>query len=116
MTKKHYSINSAADNKKGPVYINLALFEELSRFFRFPHTVSVMLTLMSNLESNGVVRTTQATVALQCSITLQDVDKAIADLANAGLISSVEVSNEPGGSLSCVMSPDFARSDRPEEL
>jgi len=75
-----------------------------------------MLTLMSIMGGDGVVQTTQAKVAKHCNSTLQQVEEAIADLADAGWIISVEASTEPGGPLVCFVNTDLARTEKPDEL
>jgi len=105
-----------ADGEGEALYANPLAFIELSRFNRTnPHAVSVMLTLMSIMGNNGVVQTTQATVAKHCNFTLQQVEKAVADLVDAGWIYSVDASTEPGGPLVCFVSPDLARAEKPDE-
>jgi hypothetical protein len=105
-----------ADCEGEALYANPSAFMELSRLNRTnPHAVSVMLTLMSIIGSSGVVQTTQAKVARHCNSTLQQVEKAIADLANAGWITSVDASTEPGGSLVCFVNPGLAKAEKPDE-
>jgi hypothetical protein len=105
-----------ANGEGEALYANPSAFMELSRLNRTnPHTVSVMLTLISIMAGNGVVQTTQAKVAKHCNSTLQQVEKAIADLADAGWIISVDASTEPGGPLVCFVSPDLARAEKPDE-
>ncbi|WPN49117.1 hypothetical protein [Pseudomonas sp. P8_241] len=105
-----------ADCEGEALYANPSAFMELSRLNRTnPHAVSVMLTLMSIMGGNGVVQTTQAKVAKHCNSTLQQVEKAIADLADAGWIISVDASTEPGGPLVCFVNPDLAKAEKPDE-
>jgi hypothetical protein len=73
-----------------------------------------MFTLLSQIGSNGLVRVTQSTLATLCESTLQQVEQAIADLADAGLIGSVEISTGPGGPFTCVINPDLARVEKPD--
>jgi len=107
----------ASGDEAEVVYANPLALMELSLLTRTnPHAVSVMLTLMSNMGTNGDVQTTQATVAKHCNSTLQQVEKAIADLIDAGWIHSVDASTEPGGPLVCFVNPDMARAEKPEVL
>ena len=107
----------AADDEGEDVYATPSALMELSRLNQTnPNAASVMLTLLSIMGSNGVVQTTQAKVAKHCNSTLQQVEKAIADLAEEGWILSVDASSEPGGSLVCTVNPKLARSEKPEEL
>jgi DNA-binding IscR family transcriptional regulator len=76
---------------------------------------SVMLILVSKLGRNGLVRDSLANVAKRCHGTLQQVEKAMADLVDAGMINSVEISNEPGGPLTCVVNPELAMAYKPDE-
>lgn len=106
----------AADGENQAVYANPLAFMELGRLNRAnPQAVSVMLTLMSITGGNGVVKTTHAKVAKHCNSTLQQVEKAITDLANAGWIFSVDASTEPGGPLSCFVNPDLVKAEHPDE-
>ena len=106
-----------ADGEGESLYANPSAFMELSQLNRTnPHAVSVMLTLMSVMGGGGVVQTTQANVAKHCNSTLQQVERAIADLADAGWIISVDASTEPGGPLVCVVNTDLARTETPDEL
>lgn len=106
-----------ADGEGEALYANPSAFMELSRLNRTnPHAVSVMLSLMSIMGGNGVVQTTQAKLAKHCNSTLQQVEKAIADLADADWIISVDASTEPGGSLVCFVNTDLARTEKPEDL
>jgi|LNAP01.1.fsa_nt_gb hypothetical protein len=104
------------DGEGEALFANPSAFMELGRLNRTnPHAVSVMLTLMSIMGGNGVVQTTQAKVAKHCNCTLQQVEKAVADLADGGWIYSVDASTEPGGPLACFVSPDLARAEKPDE-
>ncbi|WP_095119451.1 hypothetical protein [Pseudomonas sp. Irchel s3f10] len=105
-----------ADGEGEALYANPSAFMELSRLNRTnPHAVSVMLTLMSIMGGDGLVQTTLAKVAKHCNSTLQQVEKAIADLADAGWIISVDASTEPGGPLVCFVNTDLARTEKPDE-
>jgi hypothetical protein len=107
----------AADCESEALYANPSAFMGLSGLNRTnPHATSVMLTLMSIMSGNGLVRTTQATVAKHCNYTLQQLEKAVADLAEGKWILSVDASPEPGGSLVCTVNPKVARSHKPEEM
>lgn len=117
MTKRIVALPAGTDVIGDSLYYTQALFGELSKLNRTnPHTASVMLILVARISDNGAVQVTQAAVAHQCEITLQEVEKAIADLESAGLISSVEASSEPGGSLACVVNPKLARAEKTDEL
>lgn len=115
MNEQNVSTLFAADGEDEAVYANQLFLGKLSGMSRTnPHATSVMLILMSKMAGNGSVRITQATLAKECNSTLQQVDKAIADLADAGLIYSVDASIEPGGPLVCFVSPDLARAEKPD--
>jgi len=115
MTKRIVALPAGTDEIGESLFYNPALFEELGKLNPTnPHSVSVMLNLVAGIDDGGAVQTTKAAVAQQCGITLQEVEKAIADLETVGLISSVETSNESGGSLTCVVSPNLARAEKPD--
>ena len=117
MNEQKSATSHAADCGNEAIYANPSAFVGLSRLNRTnPHATSVLLTLMSIMGGNGVVQTTQATVAKHCNYTLQQVEKAIDDLAEGKWILSVDASQEPGGSLVCTVNPNVARSGKPEEL
>jgi hypothetical protein len=116
MTKRIVALPAGTDEIGDSLFYNPSLFGELSKLIRTnPHTASVMLTLVAGIGDNGAVQVTQAAVAYQCEITLQEVESAIADLESAGLIDSVKASSEPGGSLACVVNPNFVRAEKPDE-
>lgn len=116
MNEQSGSTLYAADGEDEGVYVNALFLGKLSGINRTnPHAASVMLTLMSIMGGNGVIRTTQAKVAKHCNSTLQQIEKAIADLANAGWIYSVDASNEPGGPLECFVNSDLVRAEQPDE-
>ncbi|MNE83495.1 hypothetical protein D3C81_1493240 [compost metagenome] len=79
-----------------------------------PKVVSVMLNLVASIAGKGAVQTTQTMIAQECKITLKEVVEAIAHLSSAGFISSVMLSLESGGPLSCVVRPDLATAEKPE--
>lgn len=115
MTKRIVALPAGTDDIGESLFYNPALYEELGKLNPTnPHSVSVMLNLVAGIDDGGAVQTTKAAVAQQCGITLQEVEKAIADLETVGLISSVETSNESGGSLTCVVSPNLARTEMPD--
>lgn len=117
MTQRIVTLPAGTDEIGDSLFYNPSLFGELSKLIRTnPHAASVMLTLVAGIGDNGAVQVTQAAVAHQCEITLQEVEKAIAELETYGLISSVEASGESGGSLTCVVNPDLARAEKPDEL
>lgn len=116
MNEQNVSTPYAADGEDEALYANQLFLGKLSGMNRtHPHATSVMLILMSNMAGNGSVRVTQATIAKGCNSTLQQVEKAIADLADAGWIYSVDASTEPGGPLVCFVNPDLVRAEKPEE-
>ncbi|WP_460127831.1 hypothetical protein [Pseudomonas sp. H1_D05] len=116
MNELNVTTPDAADGEGKALYASPSAFMGLSRLNgTCPHATSVMLTLMSIMGGNGVVRTTQAMVAKHCNYTLQQVEKAIADLAEAKWILSVDASPEPGGSLVCTVNSNVARSENPDE-
>jgi hypothetical protein len=96
------------------VYVNSSVFGTMAGMIRTsPHAAQVMLTLMTMMDKEGAVNTTQGAVAHRCRILLQGVEQAIDDLASAKLILSVEASPEPGGSLVCLVNPDLVRGEMP---
>ena len=108
--------NASASVDNGPVYINQVTLGKLAPLMRKNAQVaSVMLTMLSEIGSNGVVQVQLQSVAKLCHSTLQQVEKAVADLADAGLISSVDISTELVGSLACVINPDLARMSDPDQ-
>lgn len=116
MNEKKIAIPYTAEGDGDDVYANPLALMELSRFNRTnPHAVSVMLTLMSIMGGNGAVKTTQATVAKHCKSTLQQVEKAIVDLTDAGWIVSVDASTEAGDPLVCFVNADLVRAEKPDE-
>jgi transcription initiation factor IIE alpha subunit len=116
MTEQHVSTGSIPNRERYKVWANQALFVELGKPIRTNRQpVSVMVTVVTTIGANGTVQFTQAAVAQQCKIALQEVAKAIANLESAGLIGSVDASTERGGSLAYVVSPNFARAEKPEE-
>ncbi|MEJ5057943.1 MULTISPECIES: hypothetical protein [unclassified Pseudomonas] len=117
MNEQNGATPYAADGEGEALYANPSALLELSQLNRTnPHAASVMLTLMSIIGGNGAVRTTQAIVAKHCNYTLQQVEKAVAELAEGKWILSVDASPEPGGSLVCTVNSNVARSEKPEEL
>lgn len=107
---------STTDDDQNKLYINQALFGELNKLTRTnPHAVSVMLTLLANIGARGGVRVPKAALAHKYEITLQEVEKAIGDLESAGLICFVDASTELGGPLACVVNPNLARAEKPDE-
>ncbi|WP_079229705.1 hypothetical protein [Pseudomonas putida] len=115
MIEQQASSNGVADNGQGTLYMKRALFGDVADLIRTnPKSATVMLNLLAMVYSDGVVETTLAVVADQCDMTLKDVGVAIAHLSNVGLICSVEASIEPGGPLTCVVSPGLASADKPE--
>lgn len=116
MSEQNVSTPYAADGEDEIVYANPLFLGKLSGMNRTnPHATSVMLILMSKMAGNGSVRVTQATIAKECNSTLQQVEKAIADLAEAGWIYSVDASTEPGGPLVCFVNPDLVIAEKPNE-
>lgn len=116
MTDQTLLRSNVSDEPEKAVYANRVALGKLAELTRTnPDATSVMLTLMAKMEASGVVRVTQATVAKLCNYTLQQVEKALVDLADAGWINSVDASTEPGGPLVCVVNPDLARMERPDE-
>lgn len=98
----------------GHVSINRLVFEKLEPLTRSnPHAAPVMFTLLSRIGTDGAVRITLASLATRCHSTLQQVESAIADLAHGGLILAVEASTEPGGLLTCAVSPQLAVAVKP---
>ncbi|WP_130927073.1 helix-turn-helix domain-containing protein [Pseudomonas sp. Sample_14] len=117
MTKRIVALPADTDEIGESYFYNPSLFEELSKLNRTnPQAVSVMLNLVAGIDDDGAVQITQAAIARQCEITLQEVVKAIADLEAAGLIRSVQTGSEPGGSLACLVNPNLARAEKPDEL
>lgn len=116
MTEPHVSSHSAHNDEQNELYINQSLFAELEKLSCTNRSaVSVMLALVARIEDTGAVQTSQAVMAQQCKITLKEVGEAIAHLSSAGLISAVAISPEPDGPLTCVVSPDLATAEKPEE-
>lgn len=114
MTKRIVALPADTDEIGESLFYNPSLFGELSKLNRTnPHTAPVMLILVAAIDDDSAVQVTLAAVARQCGITLQEVVKAIADLEAAGLISSVQTSSEPGGTLACVVNPNLARAEKP---
>ncbi|MNV08049.1 hypothetical protein D3C71_985050 [compost metagenome] len=115
MNEQNVSTQYAADGEDEAIYANPLAFGKLSGMIRTnPHAASAMLTLMSKMGGNGSVRVTQAAIAEACNSTLQQVEKGIADLADAGWIYSVDASTQPGGPLVCFVNPDLARAEKPD--
>lgn len=116
MNEQNASTPYAADGEDEDVFATPLFLGKLSGMNRTnPYATSVMLILMSKMAGNGSVRVTQATIAKGCNSTLQQVEKAIVDLADAGWIYSVDASTEPGGPLVCFVNPDLVRAEKPEE-
>lgn len=116
MNEQNGSTPYAADGEYDAVYANPLFLGKLSGMNRTnPYATSVMLILMSKMAGNGSVRVTQATIAKECNSTLQQVEKAIADLSDAGWIYSVDASTEPGGPLVCFVNPDLVSAEKPVE-
>jgi len=116
MTEQRVSTIRTTDNEERNLYITRDLFGTLGDLNRINReAVSVMLSLISGVGGNGAVQTTHEAVAQQCSISLNQVAKAITDLEGAGLIGSVATSSEPGGVLACVVGVDLVRTEKPDE-
>ncbi|EJM25758.1 hypothetical protein [Pseudomonas sp. GM25] len=116
MPQRIVALAPSADEIGDSLFFNPSLFGELDKLNRInPHTVSVMLILVAEIGDAGAVTVSQTAVAHRCEIGLQDVEKAIADLEAAGLISSVKISKEPGGTIACVVNPDLAQAEKPDE-
>jgi len=116
MAEQRFSTNGTTENEQSNLYINQEFFGTLGDLNRInPNAVSVMLSLISGVGGNGAVQTTHEAVAQQCSISLNQVAKAITDLEGAGLIGSVATSSEPGGVLACVVGVDLVRTEKPDE-
>lgn len=82
MTEQYVLTNSTTENKQSCLYLNLDLFGPLGDLNRINrNAVSVMRSLISCVGGNVAVQTMQAAMAQQCRINLQEVAKAIADLA-----------------------------------
>lgn len=114
MTKRIVALPAGTDEIGDSLFYNPTLFEELGKMNQTnPHAASVMLVLVADISDNGAVQVAHAAVAHQCGITLQEVEKAIAVLEAAGLISSVQTNSELGGSLTCVVNPNLARAEKP---
>lgn len=110
------NVTPALDTAGGTVYLNPAMLGRLATLtMASPHATTVMFFLMARMAGDGTVRVTQATLAKQCDSTLQQVEKAIVDLADAGWISSVNASAEPGGALVCVINPELAMAEQAGE-
>ena len=73
---------------------------------------AVMLHLVASIDSEGSVNTFQAIVAQRCKITMKELREAIDQLSSSGLITSVQLSPESRGSLSCVINPIDVRRKR----
>lgn len=117
MTKPIAALSKATDEIGESLFFNPSLFGELSKLNKTnPHAASVMLILVAAIDDDGAVQATQAAVAGQCGITLQEVVNAIADLEAAGLINSVQTGSQLGGALSCVVNPNLARAEKNGEL
>jgi len=115
MIEQQTSSNGAADNRQGTLYMKRTLYGDVADLIRTsPKAATVMLNLLAMVHGDGHVETTLAAVADQCDMTLKDVGMAIAHLSNVGLICTVEASVEPGGPLTCVVSPGLATADKPE--
>jgi transcription initiation factor IIE alpha subunit len=116
MTEQNVLTNSSGNyNEPAAVYINQLMFARLveaSQTVR--HCIPVMLALASRVDCDGIVEVSQAKLACECNITLQKVKKAIAGLTDAGLISSVEVSAEPVGTITRFLNPDLVRTNNPD--
>ena len=116
MTEQHVLTGSIPNRERYKVWASQALFGELGKLTRTNRqAVSVMLTVVTNIGANGMVQFARAAVPQQCKIYLQEVAKAVANLESAGLIGSVDASTDRGGSLAYVVSPNFARAEKPEE-
>lgn len=117
MTKRIVALPADTDEIGESLFYSPSLFGELSKLNQTnPHSAPVMLILVAGIDDDGAVQVTQAAVARQCGITLQEVESAIADLETAGLIRSVQTSSEPGGALACVVNSNLARVEKPDEL
>lgn len=115
MTERHIPKDSiAVDDQK--LYVSRNFIGALSCSIQSnPKVVSVVLNLVSCIDDNGTVQATQAMVAQECNITLNEVTETIAHLYDIGVISSVMLSLESGGPLSCVVSPDLAGAEKPDD-
>ncbi|MFJ3523359.1 hypothetical protein ACIPO9_12805 [Pseudomonas sp. NPDC090203] len=112
MTSQNITDNQSTGDA---IYFNSSVFGKLAGMNRTsPYAPQVMLTLMAMMDRKGAVSTTQGAIAHRCKILVQEVEQAINDLASADLILSVEASPEPpGGSLTCLVNPDFVRGEMP---
>lgn len=117
MTNRIVALPPATDEIGESLFYNPALFEHLGNLNQTnPHAVSVMLTLVGDIDERGAVQLDIAAVAQHCEITPQDVTKAIADLAGAGFIGAVQSSTESGELIACTVNPTLARAEVPDEL
>lgn len=114
MTEQHVLTGSIPNRERYKVWASQALFGELGKLTR-TNRQAVSVMLVTDIGANGTVQFAQAAVPQQCKISLQEEAKAIANLESAGLIGSVDASTERGGSLAYVVSPNFARAEKPEE-
>lgn len=74
-----------------------------------PSGVSVMLILASGVDAKGMVQVSQERIAGLCNINIKKLREAILGLVDAGLITSVEISPEPAGDITCYVSREFVR-------
>ncbi|APE99916.1 hypothetical protein [Pseudomonas putida] len=115
MSDQYVPTRAASDGDQDKLYVNQTTFAELGSLSLVnPQNVSVMLTLMSVVGSNGIVQVPQAALADHCKITLKELGKAIADLTALGAISSVQLSPERGDLFTCVVSPELVTTEKPE--
>jgi hypothetical protein len=111
MTQKHELTNT----EPAAVYLSPLFVDKITEVASTaPYIASVMLSLASHIESDGSVVASQAKVAAQCNIPLKKVMKAVADLADAGLIGSVKMGSGPDSTITCWVSPELIRRDAPD--
>lgn len=109
--------HNVSDDSGESIYANRKVFGILTELNRTNRTAaSVMLTLMARMGADSKVQITQAAVAELCNCTLQQVEKAIDDLAEGNWILSVDASSESGGPLTCIVNTNLARSEKPNDL
>jgi hypothetical protein len=113
MTEQHVLTGSIPNRERYKVWASQALLGELGKLTR-TNRQAVSVVLVIKVGANGMVRFAQAAAPQQCKIYLQEVAKAIGNLESADLIGSVDASIEWDGSLAYVVSPNFARAEKPE--
>lgn len=114
MAEQHVLTGSIPNRERYTVWASQALFGELGKLPR-TNRQAVSVMLVTNIGTNGMVQFAQAAVPQQCKMYLQEVAQAIANLESAGLIGSVDGGTDRSGSLAYVVSPNFARAEKPEE-